>query len=199
MSVRLKIETKVFLSFCFQYTKPANIYLFKGNNRNTNKRCEIYSQLTMKTPERSHLLSLSLTLNTIQIFFLVFLLLTLNRLEFSILLWYSTAQEIKFSIKDFFSKCDHLMKIYCVDLVTFTEEIFNVKSCAVKNHWWLAFNMRKSSWENLSGITIFGITDSNQKDFFLFKLFKDFEFWIVQFVVRFSLKVLTFYNFVRNR
>ena len=31
---------------------PANIYLFKGNDRNTRKRCEIYSKLTIKTPER---------------------------------------------------------------------------------------------------------------------------------------------------
>ena len=31
---------------------PANIYLFKINNRNIRKRCEIYSNLTMKTPER---------------------------------------------------------------------------------------------------------------------------------------------------
>ena len=32
---------------------PANIYLFKVNNRNTRKRCEICSKLTIKTPERS--------------------------------------------------------------------------------------------------------------------------------------------------
>ena len=30
----------------------ANIYLFKVNNRNTKKRCEICSELTIKTPER---------------------------------------------------------------------------------------------------------------------------------------------------
>ena len=30
---------------------PANIYLFKINERNTRKRCEIYSKLTIKTPE----------------------------------------------------------------------------------------------------------------------------------------------------
>ena len=33
---------------------PANIYLFKVNIRNTKKRCEIYSKLTIKTPERRH-------------------------------------------------------------------------------------------------------------------------------------------------
>ena len=31
---------------------PANIYLFKVNKRNTRKRCEICSELTIKTPER---------------------------------------------------------------------------------------------------------------------------------------------------
>ena len=31
---------------------PANIYLFKVNNRNTRKRCEICSKLTIKTLER---------------------------------------------------------------------------------------------------------------------------------------------------
>ena len=31
---------------------PANIYLFKVNNRSTKKKCEIFSKLTTKTPER---------------------------------------------------------------------------------------------------------------------------------------------------
>ena len=31
---------------------PANIHLFKVNNRNTRERCEICSKLTMKTPEQ---------------------------------------------------------------------------------------------------------------------------------------------------
>ena len=31
---------------------PAGIYLLKVNNRNTRTRCEIYSKLTIKTPER---------------------------------------------------------------------------------------------------------------------------------------------------
>ena len=33
---------------------PANIYLFKVNNRSTGKRCEIYSKLAIKAPERRH-------------------------------------------------------------------------------------------------------------------------------------------------
>ena len=31
---------------------PAHIYLFKVNNRNTRKRYEMSSKLTIKTPER---------------------------------------------------------------------------------------------------------------------------------------------------
>ena len=31
---------------------PANIYLFKVNNRNTGKSCEICSELTVEKPER---------------------------------------------------------------------------------------------------------------------------------------------------
>ena len=33
---------------------PADIYMFKVNNRNTRTRCEIRSKLTIKTPERRH-------------------------------------------------------------------------------------------------------------------------------------------------
>ena len=32
----------------------ANIYLFKINNSNTIKKCEICSELTVKTPEQRH-------------------------------------------------------------------------------------------------------------------------------------------------
>ena len=44
---------------------PASIYLFKVNNRNTRKRCEMCSKVTIKTP-KWHL-------------FLAHLLLTLNK------------------------------------------------------------------------------------------------------------------------
>ena len=37
------------IRFC-RRTFPANIYLLKVNNRNTRKRCEICSKLTIKTP-----------------------------------------------------------------------------------------------------------------------------------------------------
>ena len=37
-----------------EYGDPVNICLFKVNNRNTRKRCEIYSKLTIKASERHH-------------------------------------------------------------------------------------------------------------------------------------------------
>ena len=39
-----------------------SIYFFKANNRNTSKRCEICSKLTIKTPDDVVLVFLSLTL-----------------------------------------------------------------------------------------------------------------------------------------
>ena len=32
-------------------TYPANICLFKGNNRDSSKKCEVCSRLTLKKPE----------------------------------------------------------------------------------------------------------------------------------------------------
>ena len=40
--------------------KPAKIYLFKVNNRNSRKRCEIYPKLTIKTSKRRRFLLLTL-------------------------------------------------------------------------------------------------------------------------------------------
>ena len=35
-----------------RYMVPANMYLFKVNNKNIIRRCETCSKLTIKTPER---------------------------------------------------------------------------------------------------------------------------------------------------
>ena len=61
---------------------PANIYLIKVNNRNTRKRCEIFSKLTIKTPEwrrcrRSGVFIVNF--ENISQLFPVFLLLTLSK------------------------------------------------------------------------------------------------------------------------
>ena len=61
---------------------PANIYLFKVNNRNTRKKCEICHKLTIKTPEwRKWRRTGVFIVNPEHIshLFLVFLLLTFNK------------------------------------------------------------------------------------------------------------------------
>ena len=59
-----------------------NSYLFKGNNRNTRKRCKIYLLLTIKATERSQWSrsgAFIVNFEHISHFFLLFLLLTLNK------------------------------------------------------------------------------------------------------------------------
>ena len=61
---------------------PANIYLFKVNNKNTSEKSEICSKLTLKTLEQRHWLrSVVFIVNFKHIshLSLVFLLLTLNQ------------------------------------------------------------------------------------------------------------------------
>ena len=61
---------------------PAKIYLFKFNNKNSRKRCEICSKLTIKTPENVIevvLLFFCVNFEYISHLFLVFLLLTLKK------------------------------------------------------------------------------------------------------------------------
>ena len=63
-------------------TFPANIYLFKVNDRNTRNRCKICSKLTIKTPEQRHWRRYDVFIANfehISYLFLVFLSLTLNR------------------------------------------------------------------------------------------------------------------------
>ena len=61
---------------------PGNIYLFKVNNKNTRKRCEICLKLTIKTPEW-HQWRCSgvfiVNFEYISYLFLVLLLLTVNK------------------------------------------------------------------------------------------------------------------------
>ena len=62
---------------------PENIYLLKFNNRNTGKKCEICSKLTIKTPERRrqrhHSSIFIINFEHISHLFLMFLLLTLSK------------------------------------------------------------------------------------------------------------------------
>ena len=57
---------------------PAGVYLLKVNNRNTRKRCEICSKLTMKIPERRRSGIFTVNFEHISHLFLVFPLLSLN-------------------------------------------------------------------------------------------------------------------------
>ena len=61
-----------YLRRSFSTGNPSNICLFKVNNRNTRKKCEIFSKLTIKTV-------FIVNFENISHFFLVFLLLTLNK------------------------------------------------------------------------------------------------------------------------
>ena len=69
-------------AYISQSTYPANIYLFKVNNRNSRKRCEICSKLTIKTSEWRHSRPFRIfivNVEHISHLFLVFLFLNLNK------------------------------------------------------------------------------------------------------------------------
>ena len=55
---------KKYVHFCYPSVFPFIIYLFKVNNRNTRKRCEICLKLRIKTPERRHFRTQPYTCNS---------------------------------------------------------------------------------------------------------------------------------------
>ena len=72
----------LFFTVVSYQTSPAGIYLFKVNSRNTRKRCEICSKLTINTPERRQWRRSGVFIvnfEHISHLVLVFLLLTLSR------------------------------------------------------------------------------------------------------------------------
>ena len=44
----------IYINLHYACINPAKNYLFKVSNRNSRKRCEICTKLTIKTPERRH-------------------------------------------------------------------------------------------------------------------------------------------------
>ena len=83
-SVTFNALTVTIVQFPLTHLRPfsAKIYLFKVNNRNTRKRHEICSNLTLKTPERRQWRRSGVFIvnfGHISHLFLVFLLLTLNK------------------------------------------------------------------------------------------------------------------------
>ena len=66
---------------CNPIKHPDNIYLFKVNDRNTRKRCEICSKLTIKTPERLQRRRYDVFIVKSEHFSYIFLKLTLSTLN----------------------------------------------------------------------------------------------------------------------
>ena len=63
-------------------SNAVNTDFFKVNNKNTRKRCEMYSKLTIKTPKRDHRRRFGVFIvksEHISGHFLVLLMLTLNK------------------------------------------------------------------------------------------------------------------------
>ena len=82
LELRKKMRKIIKKKYRKNRNNPANIYLFKINNLSARIKCEIYSKLTVKTPERRHWRrSVVYTVNFEHILhvFLVLLLLTLNK------------------------------------------------------------------------------------------------------------------------
>ena len=50
----IKLDMLLFILVLLRLRYAAVNYMFKVNNRNTRTKCEIYSKLTIKTPERRH-------------------------------------------------------------------------------------------------------------------------------------------------
>ena len=81
--IKILFSSLLFISSVWGYFRPipSYIYLFKVNNRNTRKSCEICSKLTIKTPERRQWSSGVFIVDFAHIshLLLVFLLLTVNK------------------------------------------------------------------------------------------------------------------------
>ena len=73
-----RISLKTHLSYVLMYRNQDNIYLFKVSYGNSRKRCEICSELVIKTPERRYWRRSGVFIEHISQLFPLFLLLTLN-------------------------------------------------------------------------------------------------------------------------
>ena len=90
---------------------PANIYLFKFNNRNIRKRCEIYSKLTIKHQNNVNDIALVFLLLTLKYFksFSYVSIVDFKQVNFSLEPVYTTAVDYSCSVhslqNSFFRKC----------------------------------------------------------------------------------------------
>ena len=101
VSLLLNLNTFSILIFTFSliWISPANIYLFKVSDRNTRKRCEIRSKLTVKTPKLRHWHRsgvFNVTFEHIPHLFLVFLSLNLNRKMLPCITYLAYASGLRF-------------------------------------------------------------------------------------------------------
>ena len=76
MNITVQAFRKRFASILNASNNPAHIYLFKVNNRNTRKTCEIWLKLTIK--QQNDIGVFIVNFEHISHLFLLFLLLTLN-------------------------------------------------------------------------------------------------------------------------
>ena len=108
---------------------PADTYLLKFNNRNARTRCKICSKLTKKSPERWYCSGVFIA-NFEHISHVVLASLT--------------AKKIKFSIKDFFSKCDQIRRIWSNLLKKSLMENFIFCAMSIAN-----FEQVGADWDDL--------------------------------------------------
>ena len=81
--------------FTFSYNFPASIYLFKVNNRNTRKICEICSKLTVKIPGIINIHTKLLFENQFKIVLLLFLIKAAGKMIFFEMLLLTTQKRWK--------------------------------------------------------------------------------------------------------
>ena len=124
-------DSRGMISFCSGvdrvpwYRFQANFYLFKVNNIHIRISCGICSKLTINSTEFRRPDVFIDNFEHVSLLILVFLLLTLGICLFDRL---DTAQKMKFSSKDFFSKCDQIRSFLKKSLME------NSTLCAV---WWI--------------------------------------------------------------
>ena len=118
---------------------PANIYLFKVNNRNTRKRREICSKLTIKTPEghywrRSGVFIVNF--EHILRLFIMFLLLTLNKSMLAQLFYWKLI-----CVCFLYVLCVHLLFFCCCLIVySFTQFIDSIFQESFCQFWWRSYS-----------------------------------------------------------
>ena len=141
---------------------PANIYLFKFNNRDTRKRCEICSKLTMKTSERRQWRRFGVFIvnfEHIWHLFLVVLLLTLSKLMLG-RFWRkeenpNNSNTPQTSFNGFWNKSSLLMWFFCSNDTLF---FYFANITSLGKNWFSSYNPKRSQPSRLRGYLNLDIT-----------------------------------------